>query len=97
MPTPCESDASAKMQCMRPQGPNIAAGYASKIAGVIVRGCADDLVDRCQAVSVGKMIDSSRPLSSELTTLYVVDISEGALPLWEKVPPNTPFAPLLTF
>ena len=77
MGTRCESDPSAKMRCMRPQGSNIATGYGSKTAGVIFRGCAYDRVGRGHAVSVGEMIDSSRPQSNELTTLYVVDISEG--------------------
>jgi hypothetical protein len=94
MRTPCESDASAKVRCMGPQGSNIATGYGSKTAGVIFRGCAYDRVGRCHAVSVGEMIDSSRPQSNELTTLYVVDISEDALPFGEKVSPNTLFAPL---
>src|SRR6478672_1992218 len=97
MGTRCDSDASAKMRCMRPQGSNIATGYGSKTAGVIFRGYAYDRVGRGHAVSVGEMIDSSRPQSNELTTLYVVDISEGALPFREKVPPNALFAPLLTF
>ena len=96
MRTPRESDASAKVRCMRPQGSNIAAGYGSKTARVIFRGCAYNRVGRGHAVSVGETIDSSRPQSNELTTLYVVDISEGALPFREKVPPNTLFAPLLT-
>jgi hypothetical protein len=85
MPTPCESDASTKKRCMRPQGSRIAAGYGSNAAGVIFRNCCYNRVGRCHTVSVGKMIDSFRPLSNELTTLYVVDISEGALPLREKI------------
>ena len=82
---------------MRPQGSNIATGYVSKMAGIIFRGCAYDRVGRGHAVSVGETIDSSRPQSNELTTLYVVDISEGALPFWEKVSPNALFTPLLAF
>src|ERR1700749_4131058 len=97
MPTPCESAASAKMRCMRSQRSSIAARYDSKTAVMIFRGCAYDRVGRRHAVSVGKVIDSSRPLSNELATLYGVDISEGALPFREKVPPYTPFAPLLAF
>src|SRR6516165_1628560 len=96
MRTPSESNASAKVRCMRPQGSNIATGYGSKTTGDIFRGCAYDRVGRRHAVSVGEMIDSSRPWRNGLTTLYVVDISEGALPFREKVSPNTLFAPLLT-
>ena len=96
MRTPRESDAGAKVRCMRPQGSNIATGYVVKMAGVIFRGCAYDRVGRRHAICVGEMIDSSRPQSNELTTLYVVDISEGAFPFREKVSPNTLFAPLLT-
>ena len=71
-------------------------GYGSKTAGVIFRRCAYDRVGRRYVVSVGEMIDPSRPQSNELTTLYVVDLSVGALPFREKVSPNTLFAPLLT-
>jgi len=77
---PSESDASAKMGRMKPQGSNIAARYDSKTPVVIFEGCAYDRVGRRHAVSVGKVIDPSRPLSNELATLYVVDISESALP-----------------
>jgi hypothetical protein len=96
MSTPCESDTSAKLLGMRPHSSNIAMGYGGKTATAIFRGCTYDRVDRGRAVSVGEMIDPSRPQSNELTTLYVVDISEGPLPFPEKVSPNALFAPLLT-
>jgi hypothetical protein len=96
MRTPCESDTSAKLRGMGPQPSNIATGYGSKTAGAIFRGCAYDRVGRRRAVSVAEMIDSSRPQNDELTTLYVVDISEGALPFRKQVSPDALFAPLLT-
>jgi hypothetical protein len=96
MSSPCESDTSATLLGMRPHRSNIAMGYGGKTAIAIFRGCTYDRVGRRRAVSVGEMIDPGRPQSNELTTLYVVDISEGALPFREKVSPNAPFAPLLT-
>ena len=96
MSTPCESDTSAKLLCMRPHRSNIAMGYGGKTATAIFRGCSHDRVGRRRAVSVGEMIDPARPQSNKLTTLNVVDISEGALPFREEVSPNALFAPLLT-
>ena len=52
-----------------PRAGSNTARYGSKPAGVIFRVCAYDRVGRRHAVSVGKMINSSRPLSNELTTL----------------------------
>jgi hypothetical protein len=96
MRTPCESDTSAKLRGMGPQRSNIATGYGSKTASAIFRGCTFDRVGRHRAVSVGEMIDSSRPQSNEVTTLYVVDISEDTLPFRKQVSPDALFAPLLT-
>ena len=54
-------DASAKVRCMRPERLKIAIGYGSKTAGVVFRGCAYARVGRRHAVSVGDVIDASRP------------------------------------
>src|SRR6516164_6350949 len=50
MRTPCESDTSAKVRCIRPQGSNIATGHVSKTAGIIFGGCDYDRVGRRHAV-----------------------------------------------
>jgi hypothetical protein len=96
MSTPCESDTSAKLLGMRPHRSNIAMRYGGKTATAIFMGCTYDRVGRSRAISVGEMIDPPRPQSNELTTLYVVNTSKGALPFREKVSPNAFFAPLLT-
>ena len=96
MRTPCESDTSAKLPGMRPQRSNITTAYGTKTASATFRRSTFDRVGGPRAVSVGEMIDPSRPQSNEIATLYVVHISEDALPFREEVSPNALFAPLLT-